>query len=393
MNLGASKFGGISYGGGDVEIDYLLIGGGGAGSFPNPSEIAGAKNGVGGGGAGGFISSYSTALDKLFLIRGKTYDIRIGRGGNFTGAFNALYPEPDARWGLPSTLTGEGFVGLVAQGGGEYGYGAKGFAQPDTGKTFVITNVQKTNGTVRITTSTAHGLSTYLDVYGQTNSSAVHIRDVGGITEVNNVTMDELDGSTVVGSYGWFYNVIDSTTIDLYDSMVISDGNKVNTSGWGSYTSGGTLQWTVRATGGSNGAYSSEFGVADTGGTYPGTDPYHQASGAGAANSYSTTAYAGGSGGGGGSSADGTSTLGGAGTANSITGSSVTYGVGGTYDTGTATTGYGDGGRAGQGGNNGVVIIRMNSAAYSGITTGSPTVTVSGLETVLTYTSSGTYTA
>jgi hypothetical protein len=37
--------------------------------------------------------------------------------------------------------------------------------------------------------------------------------------------------------------------------------------------------------------------------------------------------------------------------------------------------------------------LRMLTVAYSGTTTGSPTVTTSGLNTILTYTASGTYTA
>ena len=38
-------------------------------------------------------------------------------------------------------------------------------------------------------------------------------------------------------------------------------------------------------------------------------------------------------------------------------------------------------------------IIRMPTASYTGNTTGSPTVTTDGADTILTYTSSGTYTA
>jgi hypothetical protein len=40
-----------------------------------------------------------------------------------------------------------------------------------------------------------------------------------------------------------------------------------------------------------------------------------------------------------------------------------------------------------------VVILRMLTADYSGTTTGSPTVTTSGSDTILTYTGSGSYTA
>jgi hypothetical protein len=70
---------------------------------------------------------------------------------------------------------------------------------------------------------------------------------------------------------------------------------------------------------------------------------------------------------------------------------------------GTANTGGGGGGvgptntgnqtwTSGAGGS-GVVILSVPTANYSGTTTGSPTVTTSGLNTILTYTASGTYTA
>ena len=57
--------------------------------------------------------------------------------------------------------------------------------------------------------------------------------------------------------------------------------------------------------------------------------------------------------------------------------------------------GGGDGqivGTSGSGGS-GVVILRMATANYTGITTNSPTVTTDGTDTILTFTSSGTYTA
>jgi len=71
---------------------------------------------------------------------------------------------------------------------------------------------------------------------------------------------------------------------------------------------------------------------------------------------------------------------------------------------GTSNTGGGGGGggstsqsesqlRAAGNGGSGVVILRMPTANYSGTTTGSPTVTTDGTDTILTYTGSGTYTA
>jgi len=118
---------------------------------------------------------------------------------------------------------------------------------------------------------------------------------------------------------------------------------------------------------------------------------------------------------------------GGAGSASSITGSSVTYagggggggytaggGSGGTGGTGgggagsggtsnatdgTANTGGGGGGGSainpsnGGNGGKGVVILSLPTANYSSTTTGSPTVTTSGSNTILQFNGSGSYTA
>jgi len=112
-------------------------------------------------------------------------------------------------------------------------------------------------------------------------------------------------------------------------------------------------------------------------------------------------------GGGGGTGANGTGTDGGAGTSVSITGSAVTYGGGGASSgtagaggggagssNGTANLGGGGGAAGSQtgAGGSGVVILRVPTTNYSGITTGSPTVTTDGDFTVIKFTSSGTYT-
>jgi hypothetical protein len=136
--------------------------------------------------------------------------------------------------------------------------------------------------------------------------------------------------------------------------------------------------------------------------------------------------YLGGGGGGASTAGDtGSSTgNGGAGTASSITGSSVTYagggggggnsgqfgaggagggGRGGTNVSnsavaGTANSGGGGGGSANNtgfaaAGGSGVIIISVPSTNYSGVTTGSPTITTSGSNTIIKFTASGTYTA
>lgn len=103
------------------------------------------------------------------------------------------------------------------------------------------------------------------------------------------------------------------------------------------------------------------------------------------------TYYAGGGGGGQGvnSSAGGAGGLGGGGTGGGYNGTGPTNG--------TANTGGGGGGsyypQAGGSGGSGVVILSIPTAQYSGTSTGSPTITTSGSNTILKFTSSGTYTA
>ena len=130
----------------------------------------------------------------------------------------------------------------------------------------------------------------------------------------------------------------------------------------------------------------------------------------------------------------GSGSQGGNGTASSITGSSVTYaggggggegstgsnypaggtGGGGRGGAGTGTNGLGDEGTdglggggggngagsqnttvglAGRSGGDGVVILSVPTANYSATTTGSPTITTSGSNTIIKFTSTGTYTA
>jgi len=101
----------------------------------------------------------------------------------------------------------------------------------------------------------------------------------------------------------------------------------------------------------------------------------------------STISYAGG-GGGSGDTSSGSGGTGGGGAGSSDASVDAT--------SGTANTGGGGGshrqnlGTSGAGGS-GVAILRMNTTDYSGVTTGSPTVTTDGDYTVLTYTGSGTY--
>jgi hypothetical protein len=187
---------------------------------------------------------------------------------------------------------------------------------------------------------------------------------------------------------------------------------------------GGANEAAVANTGGSGGGGQDTSGF-QTGASGTANQGYAGGNGAG-----TNSGYNGGGGGGAGAvgvnasgGSGGTAGNGGVGTASSITGSSVTragggggasyngtIGSGGTGGggnggrntssisptNGTANTGSGGGGSGTNGtsgaGGSGVIILRMLTSRYSGTTTGSPTVSTSGSDTILTYTGSGSYT-
>lgn len=177
--------------------------------------------------------------------------------------------------------------------------------------------------------------------------------------------------------------------------------------------------------GGSGGGGEGNVGPGGTGNT-PVVSPSQGNNGSGGAAS--APHYGSGAGGGAGTAGGGTSSTtggaGGNGASSSITGPSVVYAGGGggaTYQGGSAGPGGTGGGGNGiatggnaQGGTNylggggggaersppgaggaggiGVVILRVPTAQYTGTTTGSPTVTTTGTDTVIKFTGSGSYT-
>jgi hypothetical protein len=148
--------------------------------------------------------------------------------------------------------------------------------------------------------------------------------------------------------------------------------------------------------GGTNGA--SEFGGSGGGagaaGTFGGVaqnSPWGAVGGIGSTSSITGTStyYAGGGGGGGSDTVRaGGSGGGGAGGTNSPTVAAVA----GTANTGGGGGGGGADGADGGAGGKGVVILSIPTASYSSTSTGSPTVTTSGSNTILSFTGSGTYT-
>ena len=222
-------------------------------------------------------------------------------------------------------------------------------------------------------------------------------------------------------------------TIQVGDGGNGPSGSGVGVNGSNSVLSGGLIT-TVTAIGGGGGGGSSTI-AANNGGS-GGGGPYNLAIGKGSGtvgqgndggqNQSGPPEYGGSGGGGAGSTGfdgeDNNGGNGGVGLSNSITGSAVFYagGGGGSVDLNNSNGGIGGNGGGGNGsrtiqyngtdglggggggvhtsvnsgnGGSGVVILSMPDAAYSGATTGNPTVTtgVSG-KTILTFTGSGSYT-
>ena len=233
-----------------------------------------------------------------------------------------------------------------------------------------------------------------------------------------NITLSSVTYTITVGGAGGYSNNASSTGSSGSSSSIAASGLTTITALGGG--GGGSSNNTAGQNGGCGGGGHSSTGNPGTGTAGQGFD----------ASSNSNTEGSGGAG----TGATNSNRNGGDGTANEITGTSITYGGG--AGGGGALSGSGAGGNGGSGGGgngqsytatsanssgtvgtdglggggggaggdsrngismpgssggNGVVILRMRTSDYSGTTTGSPTVTTVGDETILKYTGSGTY--
>ena len=180
-----------------------------------------------------------------------------------------------------------------------------------------------------------------------------------------------------------------------------SDGENGMTNAGGAGTSG---QGYAGGSGHQGGPYGGGGGggAGAVGGNNPGSGSVGANGGDGTQSSITGSAvyYAGGGSAGvynSGAGSGGTPGQGGGGTGGSTT-SSGTNGTPGSTNTGGGgggggiSTNTGLGTNGGNGGS-GVIILSIPTASYSGTFTGAPTITTSGSNTIITFTSSGTYTA
>ena len=250
------------------------------------------------------------------------------------------------------------------------------------------------------------------------------------------------------GGAGGYRTSTQSATVGTVITVTVGEGGSIvsgsNAGNTGSNSSiSGSGLTTITSAGGGGGAAGAPDAAGKNGGSGGGGFGAVASGAAGSGNTPSTSPSQGnnggtgietppyyGAGGGGGAGSvgsNGTTTSGGNGgngTASSITGSSVTRaggGGGGVYQIGTAGTGgTGGGGSAstsaagtagtantggggggghqdpdtnGGAGGKGVVILSVPTANYSATSSGSPTVTTSGANTILQFNGDGSYTA
>ena len=388
----------VAYAGGG-QGGSSAFGGGGSGAYNGVGAAAATNSGSGGGGAGATSSA----------------SVNAGQGGGSGGYVEAFIPNPLATYSY--TVGANGAVGIA---------GASGLAGGTGGSGLIIVEENYTVSTA----AGSYGVN-YLIVAGGGGGA-------GGLGDST--------GCGAGGAGGFLTGSVNLNSGTTYTVVVGAGGSAgANTAynspgGQGGSSSFAGVTTAIGGGGGQAGSSNVVGGAGGSGGGGGGTSNYAGGAGtsgqgnAGGAGSSGSPNYGAG-GGGGASAAGGTGTTstggsGGAGSSSSITGSSLTYaggGGGGTDRGGTAGTGgAGGGGNAGaSGGGNGVsgttnlggggggasfnsnlslaynggaggsgvVILAIPVSLYSGITTGSPTLTNVGQYKVLTFLSSGSYTA
>lgn len=389
---------------------------------------------------GGTLSNVSLATQ----VTG-TLPIANGGTGQTTAnaAFNALVPSQTSNSGKYLTTDGTNtswstVASATPAGVSDQDNTSTGYFDLPSGTT-AQRPVSPSNGMIRFNTT-----KNKYEIYSESSSSWLDINTTN--TEPYNIDYLVIAGGGGGSSYGGggaggfrtgtAFSLTRGTTYTVTVGAGGAGGSDANgTKGVDSVFS------TITSTGGGYGGNVSTGGDGGSGGGgYGGTTPGNaggsgntpstspsQGNNGGRGLTDNTTYTAGGGGGGAGAvgsnAASQTGGAGGSGTASSITGSSVTYAGGGGGRTNVGTSGAGGSGGGGQaytsgtkGGNgttntgggagsgagasggggtggSGVVILSIPTVSYSGTTTGSPTVTTSGSNTILKFTGSGSYTA
>jgi hypothetical protein len=341
-------------------------------------------------------------------------------GANFFSATQFNYIDGDL------TVTGNTSIGQNLVVLNQATFGANIYANTSTGQIFLPTGntaSRAANGVVGI-----FRYNSELSIYeGYSNGTWVRFQTFPqGVYTINYLIVAGGGGGgsgSGGGGGGGFKASSLSVTPGATYTMVVGGGGGINGQGTNSSITGVD----IATGGGAGGAFqaSGASGGSGGGGASGAGDP--PSAGAGGAG-ISGQGFAGGGGGtftggggGGGSAVGGTvfsdslAGPGGNGYSSTLTGTTVVYsGGGGGGGGGSPISGGSGGGGAGgsNGGTNtggggggffngigtgtggsGTIVVSIPTASYSNVTTGAPTVTISGANTILRYTVSGTYTA
>jgi hypothetical protein len=370
---GSSAFGGSGLGGRHgASINSGAAGatnsgaGGGGGNINNASNDSAGS----GGGAGGYVEAYvsNPAASYAYTVgaagaggAGAGQGAAGGGGGSGIIIVEENYAVNASSTGVyPATYL------IVAGGAGGYGNwgGGGGAGGVITGDTTFVAGTTYTMTVGAGGAAATDGVNSYINNLG--------VQAYGGGTGRGALGGNGSNGGSGGGAGG---NQSGATT---------NGGSGI--SGQGSNGGGAIANVNPGAGGGGGAAYP---GVQSTG-TVAGNG------GSGILNTItgSSVTYAGGGGGGNGAGQTaGTGGAGGGGNGATATGGSVVNGTAGTANLGGGGGGGSTNGGLGGAGGSGVIIISIPSANYTGITSGSPTVTTNGNYKVLTFTASGSYTA
>jgi len=284
------------------------------------------------------------------------------------------YPIPSGEMGyLAIAGGGGGGAGTYGNGGGGGAGGLRTtYGTISGGGASAETNLTLTSGTYTITIGAGGGNSS--------SGSASTITGNASISTVGGGAAGYRNGPTVNATSGGSGGGAPADGVSTYGNVRPGAAGTANEgfSGADSVNGSGVIY-----AGGGGGAAAAAVGV--NGGdalnvSITGSVEYYAGGGgtAGKADNSETYMNPTGTVTGGAGTSQGNNSVGGAAIAN--TGS----GGGGGHSSSAGASNGGSGG-------SGVVILRMNTSDYSGATTGSPTVTTNGSETILTYTGSGTY--
>ena len=372
---GVSPFGGAGIGGlinsgaavaGGAAVTNSGSGGGGGNSTGNLGSSGGA------GGAGGYVEAYisSPAASYAYAIGtgggGGTGTASSGTGGG--GGSGIIIVEEN--YAVSASSANYTVSYLMVAGGGAGGNNNGGGGGAGGLLTGTVTLVVGSPYTIVVGAGGAGGLSGTINGNNGTNTTFYALTAVGGGGGAGYQLGAGASGGSGGGGFaGW--------------TSVAGSAGGSGTSGQGNAGAAGSGVGQSGSTSGGGGGAGAVGGVS-----------VRSNGGAGLASSITgtTTYYAGG--GGGSAYPPGGGTVGAGGVGGGGAGAS-----GGAAGSGTVNTGGGGGGTGGDtvgtngAGGSGVVILAIPVSNYSGLTSGSPTVTTNGPYKILTFTQSGSYTA